>query len=278
MLSTHRAVFVRLVLLAWVASLLTTGTSQYSYYSGLTQSTDEVAGQLATGAFRTLVEVVALSISTLTGSANSTMSEAQQMIIWSIYLLLWLVVVWVMRHVLSGTAVTLRDGLYNAAAPLVSTYVVILFGLIQLLPFALVVALVTAVSSLGIFSGVAGVLLGAALVGGVAAVTLYWLASTVFAAVVVTLPGAYPWASIRSARQVIAGRRGSVILRLLWLGVVTLAALIAAVVPVILLDSLTGYRIPGLVVLVSQLAGMASFIFGSAYIYLLYRGVIDERS
>lgn len=273
----HREVFLRLILLAWAASLLLTGLSHYVYYDDLTQSTEEVAGQISTGAYRTSVEVGALTASIISGAVGSSLTETQNVFVGLLYLLLWLVTVWLLRHLLSGNAVGVRDGLYGAAAPLVSTCLVAFVGIIQLLPLALTVSLVATVASTGTLDGIMWVLLGIVSVVLFAVVTLYWLSSTAFAAVIVTLPGTYPWAAVRSARQVISGNRVKVILRLLWLGFLALFTMLAAVLLAVLLDALTGYHISILVTLVSQLTSIAVFVYVSTYIYLLYRGVIDER-
>ena len=276
-LRENRSVFGRLIALAVVISLLMTGLTAYTYYTGLTQATDEVAGQLPEGGFRTFIEVGALTASVVSGAASNTLTETQQVFAGIFYLLLWLVTVWLLRHLMSGNAVKLRDGLYNAASPLVSTCLVVLAGVAQILPFALVVALVSSIASTGAVNGLFWVVLGVIVVVLFAALTLYWLAGTVFAAVIVTLPGTYPWSALRSARQVITGYRRSVVLRLLWLGFISLVAMVVAVLPVVLLDALSGYRFSPFVVLASQLAGATLFVYGSAYVYLLYRGVIDER-
>lgn len=276
-LGTHRAVFLRLLALASLVSLLLTGLSSYVYYTGLTQATDEVAGQLPSGMYRTFVEAGALTISVVSGAASATLNEAQQIFLGLFHLLVWLVVVWLLRHLLSGGAVKLRDGLYGAAAPLISTCLVALAGIVQLLPLALIVALMSAIGSTGSASGALWVLLGLVVLVLFVALTVYWLAGTVFAAVIVTLPGTYPWAALRSAKQVIAGYRRGVVLRLLWLGFIMSLTMFIVVLPVVLLDVLTGYRLSGLVILVSQLTSVTLFIYAGAYVYLLYRGVIDER-
>jgi hypothetical protein len=277
-LRKERALFLRLVAFALVLSLLLTGANSYAYYDGLTHATDDVAGQLAAGGLRTLVETGALTVSVISGAASSTLTEVQQLLGGFFYLFIWLVTVWLLRHSLSGNTVKLRDGLYNAGSPLISSCLVVLAGIVQVLPFALIVSLMASVSSTGALSGFVWALVGLALVVVFAALTLYWVAGTVFAAVIVTLPGTYPWAALRSARDVVAGYRRSVVLRLLWLGVMLLAATLAVMVPTVLLDALTGYRLSALVILVLQLANVALFVYGSAYVYLLYRGVIDERS
>ncbi len=277
-LRQNRAVFLRLTVLVAVASLLLSGVTAYSYYAGLTQATDEVAGQLPTGGFRTGVETAALTVSVVSGAASSNLTEAQQIFIGILYLLTWLITVWLLRHLMSTKTVRLRDGLYNAAAPLVSTCLVVLAGVIQLLPFALIVALIASVGSTGALHGLFWGLIGLILIVVFASLSLYWLSSTVFAAVIVTLPGTYPWAALRSARQVINGYRRDVIVRLVWLGLIVLVAMFAIVTPVVLLDALTGYRLSLVVILVTQFASVMLSVYASAYVYLLYREVIDERS
>lgn len=276
-LVNNRGLFLKLALLGWTALLLITGVTQFTYYAGLTQSTNDVAGNMPAGPYRTVIEVIALSASIVSGTASSLLSEAQQIFTWLLYLMVWLVVVWLLRHRLSGSTVTLRDGLYSAMSPLISTCLVILAGLVQLIPFALVVALIGAVASSGAVGGVLWSLIGMVLVIAAAAATLYWLVGTIFAAVIVTLPGTYPWASLRSARQVITGYRKRIILRLLWLCLVLFVLTAAVIVPVVLLDALTGYHISPLVTLVSAFVSISAFMYGSSYVYLLYRGVIDER-
>lgn len=277
-LAQNRHIFLRLILLAWVASLLVVGTAQVSYYSGLSQSTEEVTGQLADGAYKTAIEVGALFVSITSGAASGALTESQQIFTAAIYFFLWLLVVWLLRHVLSGNTVNVRDGLYNAASPIVSTMLVLLVALVQLLPFAFAVALFSAVISSGVVNGMWWALLGSLMVLLFGALSFYWLAGTLFAAIVVTIPGTYPWAALRSAHQLIAGHRGKVLLRLLWLGLVLFAAILVTMLPVIFFDALIGYKASLFVTLVFQLVSVALFVYGAAYVYLLYRGVIDERS
>ena len=276
-LNTYQSLFLRYTAFLLVGSLLLSGFATYAYYVGLTQATDEVAGSLPFGAFRNVVETVALTVSVVSGSASTTFTEAQHIFLGILYLVAWLMALWLLRHLLSGNSVRLRDGIYNAASPLISSCLVVLAGIVQLLPLALVVSLVATIASTGAVNGLLWVLLGIAVVVLFTALTLYWLAGTAFAAVIVTLPGTYPWAALRSARQVIAGYRRPVIFRLIWLGVLVAVAMFVLVAPVVLIDSLTGYKLSALVVFAYYLAGAVVFLYASAYVYLLYRGVIDER-
>lgn len=278
LLDSNRAVFVRLAVLAWATLLLLTGLSHYAYYTGLVASTDEVAGQLPPGLFRSFVEVVALTASLISGGAATTFTETQQVFVGLVYLLLWLITVWLVRHIVSDTRVNLRDGLYAAAGPLVPTFLLVLFLLLQLLPFALLVSVIVTVATTGAVQGVLWTLLGAMLMLLGAAATLYWIIGAVLALVVVALPGTYPVAALRLASRVVSGYRGQLILRVLGLlllvGVVTLVASLVLVS----LDALTGYHLSVLVILVTQFISVGLFLYSSTYMYLLYREVIDGRS
>lgn len=277
-LVAHRSVFLRLLALASIVSLMLSAQATYTYYTDLVQVTKELAKQMPELTGSPVTKAVTLTVAVVNGASNSTLAGAQQLFLGMLHLLMWLIVVWLLRHLLSGNVVKLRDGLYSAAAPLISTCLVVLAGLVQLLPLALIVSLMVGIGSTGVASGFVWGLVALVVLVLFSALTIYWLAGTVFAAVIVTLPNTYPWAALRSARQVISGYRREVVLRLVWLGFLVCIAMFAVVMATVLLDVLTGYKISGLVVLVSQVMGVALFIYSSAYVYLLYRGVIDERS
>jgi len=275
-LLTHRGIFGRLLLLAVGVLVFIAGVNSYGVYSDLSQTTEDVSGQLSGGFFKTLVEVIALYLSVITGSLNGSVSEAQQIYIGLTYLMLWLVVVWLLRQQLVGSSVKLRDALYSAAAPLLTTVLVLLFGVLQLLPFALLVALIAALSGASILTGIFAII-GALISIAVFVLTLYWLSATLFALNVATIPGTYPVVALRTAKELIAGYRMLVLRRVLWLGLVVLVASLV-LVPFILFDALLGYALTLPVVLLITVWAVAMFIYSSSYLYLLYRGIIDERT
>ena len=56
-----------------------------------------------------------------------------------IFLMIWLVTIFLVRHIKAGHEVSLRDGLYNAMTPLLSSLVVFVVAVIECIPIFLVI-------------------------------------------------------------------------------------------------------------------------------------------
>lgn len=278
LLWAHKAVFSRLLLVATITLLLITGTTQQSEYSDLAASTEMYSSEVASGIGRTVLEIGVIFVTVISGALTSVLSESQQIYAGAAFLFLWLAVVWLLRHQLAGTEVRLRDALYSAGAPLLSSLAIVAIAIVQLLPLALVATVLSSAISSGVLSGAAGLVLSLGIVIAIGGFTLFWLTTTFFAAIVVTIPGTYPWAALRSAKQLIAGHRVSVLLRTLWLALVSIIVFVLTVLPVIALDRVLNVSGSPLVPVVLQLVTIALTIYGAAYIYVLYRRIIDERS
>jgi len=274
----RRGVFLRLIALGWIVSLLVVGISQQTQYQDLSDMSEVLSEHFAIGVSRAFIETGAVFISVLGGTLTSSLSESEQIYISVVYLFMWLLVVWLLRHQLGGTAVKLRDGLYNAGAPLLSTLAIVFVGLLQLLPLALGVALLSSLSASGVLGGGIAITLISVIVLLLGALSLYWLVSTFFAGIVVTIPGTYPFAALRSAKELIAGQRVRVLLRMVWLLFVVLVVFSLVVVPFIALDAVLNLSASFLIALIVQLVTITLFVYGVAYTYALYRRIIDERT
>ncbi|MEO5499511.1 MAG: hypothetical protein ABIR46_03360 [Candidatus Saccharimonadales bacterium] len=269
--------FLRLVgLLAAVVFVLTV-SSQQAVYIEQAIGVQSVSSEVAAGLLAKLLETGVLFATLVSGTLTANLSESQQFVLSLVYLLTWLVVVWLVRHILSDKSVSLRDGLYNAGAPIVSTMLIILVAAAQLIPLAILVALVSVIAATGAVNGVL-IAVGVALVLAMTVATLYWLVGTLFAAVIVTIPGTYPVAALRSARAVVAGNRAKILRRLLWLALVNVTAYLVVIIPILFVDTLTGYALSWVTVTVSITLGLSLFVYSSTYLYLLYRRIIDEHT
>lgn len=196
-------------------------------------------------------------------------------------LYLWMTVVWLLRNIMAGKKVGVRDGIYTAGAPMVSTLLMFLILLIQLVPGSLAVIVVTAGLQSGfIAEGVASMAAGLGLALIVVA-SLYWVVSTLIALVVVTLPGMYPFRALAIAGDLVVGRRLRLLYRMLWLAFTIVSWWVVVMIPIILLDSGLKSWIAQIswvpIVPVATLV-MTTFtiIWASGYIYLLYRKVVDD--
>lgn len=271
----HKRLFGALIFVALLASLLISGASQQQQYASLRDLTLAVTGEL--GVSNGVLESLALLVSLIGGGLNVTLGEGQQIGQLMVYLLLWLTTIWLLRHVLAGhKGMRVRDGLYNAAAPIVPTLAVATVGLVQLLPAAGTVLALAAAKASGLLEGALGIAILVVVVSLIGALSLYWLTTTFIAGVIATIPGTYPINALRSARTVVKGHRVSLLLHMIWLavGLVVLSSLL--LLPVILVDTSTESSWLPLVALLYQLLTTAALVYASAYVYLLYRGMIDD--
>lgn len=277
LLKQHKLLFFRLVGVFWVASLLTTGINQQLQYQEVRDVAEVYSNELVSDGLQKPFEVFALLIAILGGAQNTTLSEMQITFTVIIYLFAWLVVIWLLRHLLAGTYVKLRDGLYNAGAPVLSTLTIGIVALLQLVPLAVVMALFSLMSVNGTLNGVLLVSFAIVLLIASIVVSLYWLVGTLFAAVIVTIQGTYPVAALRSSKRLMKGLRLRILVRLVWLAVVCILAFVVSITPFVIFDHLFGLTESLLVIAAIQLVSFAVFTYAVTYIYLLYRKIVDGR-
>ena len=196
-------------------------------------------------------------------------------------LMTWLTAVWLLREILLGLKPKLRDGLYNATAPLISTSVVLLVLLIQLSPVGIMALAYSALVSVHILTEGFGMMLFGLLAASVLTLVLYWVTSTIIALVVVALPGMYPLRAIQAASDLVVGRRLRIMLRIVWAFVYSSVIWCVVMVSLVLLERGLSSKLKWLEsVPIVPFAGafmMALlFVWLAAYIYLLYRKVVAD--
>lgn len=271
-----RRVFAVLLLLYVVASLVLIGYSQQDQYRTLTDALGDVVKEAGENGIDAVTQVGGLFGATLLGSLNSEFTEIQQFYLAGLYVVMWLVVVWLLRQLLAGNKVRVRDGLYSAGAPLIPSICIVALMILQALPGALGVLVFTITSQNSVVSsGVAAMCFGVLAVLLVI-LSLYWISSSFLALLIVTLPGTYPMKAVRGASEIALGRRMQLLFRLLWLILLLLVIWIVVLVPALLLDFWVKVSWLSLVTVAIQVATGASFIFGVSYIFMMYRRMIDE--
>lgn len=274
---SQKRLFSRLIVIAWVSFMAVSLVAEQAQYTSLSVATHDAVAELPEGGYRVLVATGVLFVSLLSGSLLSGLSEGQHAYRAVLYLFLWLVTVWLLRHILAGSAVKVRDGIYNAGAPFISTLLIALVGVAQLLPLALVASLFAALLNAGVNNMlIVGLMIVVTVTISVA--TVYWLAGTFFAAIIATIPGTYPLTALRSARTAISGYRRVVLLRVLWLGFIMFAAYALVILPLLYIDAAFNVANSFLIVSLGHLFGAVSAVYAFTYIYLLYRKIIDGRT
>ena len=278
----HRKTFVLLAIVYAVLTALLVGVASQDTYTTLTNTLSATGGSVLAGGWGVVGKASLLFLATITGSISQAMTDVQQVYAGLIALLAWLTSVWLLRNILAGHKVKLRDGLYNAGSPILSTFLVALLLLVQMLPFALALIGYSAASATGLLAagGVESMLFWIA-AGLLTTLSLYLITSTIFALVIVTLPGMYPFQAIKTAGDLVVGRRLRILMRLLWMAVGLSITWVIVMVPIILIDMwLKGVwsaiawvpTIPFTLLTLSAL----TIIWASSYIYLLYRKVVDD--
>lgn len=268
-----RYYFVLLGLYVVTAALLI-GVSQQEQYRLLVESLQDY-GQDFFGSLDGLATTMGIFGLAISGGFNASLNESQQLYVALAVLLLWLVVVWLLRQLMAGNKVRVRDALYNGTAPFISTMLITLLMLVQALPAAVGVLIFGIASQDSAMTGAVAMLFG---VGALLLMlmSLYWLTSSIFALLIVTLPGTYPMAAIRAAGDLAIGRRISLILRLIWMAAILLIIWVIVLVPVLILDNWLNIGWSPLVLLTMQILTGVSLLFGTTYVYLLYREMINE--
>lgn len=276
----NKQLFIWVVVVYGLFTATFIGIASEDTYNTLNDALQETGDEIFQGNWGEIGKASLLLLSGVTGSFNATPTEAQQAYGLFFGIMTWLTSVWLLRSVLAGQKPRFRDGLYNSGAAIIPTMLIFLVLVIQLVPAAIATIVGTTAISTGALEGaIAMVFAAASLLLYV--LSLYWTVSTLIALVIVTLPGMYPMQALKTAGDLVIGRRLRILYRWLWLGGVIAVAWVVILVPVILLDAWLKSAIPAIswvpIVPVGLLI-MSSFtiVFSAAYVYLLYRKVVED--
>lgn len=277
----HRKTFGLLFVIYVVLSAYFVGLASQDTYSQLSDLLKQTGGDVFQGKWGDIGEASLLFISTVTGSIRDTPTEAQQIYAAILGILVWLTTVWLLRAVLAGRKLKLRDAIYNSGAPIFSTFLVGLVLLIQLIPFAIALFAYAAAQNTGIFqSGVEAMAFWAVL-GSLTLLSIYWGVSTVIALVIVTLPGMYPMEALRVAGDLVVGRRLRIMLRVLYMVLATVVWWAVILIPMILFDSWiknvwSAVAWVPFVPITILVLSTGTAMWYAAYVYVLYRRIVDD--
>lgn len=277
----NKSIFGLLVGVYALISGVLVGMASQSTYTQIGGLIRETGGDIFQGNFGNISEAGMLLLASLSGGINPNLSESQQLISGLLVLMIWMTTVWLLRALLAGHTPKLRDGLYSAGAPIVPTFILAVFAILQLVPAAVAAIGISAAMPTGLVSSGVEAMLFWAVVALLLLLSLYWLTSTIIALVVVTLPGMYPFYALKTANELVVGRRPRIILRIVWLIVTTVLAWGIIMIPIILFDAwLKGLWQPiewlPIVPVSLLVCSSVSVVWIASYVYLLYRKVVDD--
>ena len=132
--------FVPFIFLSAIFSILFIGLMSQNAFNTFNEAIDNTQSDLAVENIGNFARAGLLLIGTVTtGGLNQGMNEGQAVFATLLFMVVWLVTIYLIRHILAGHHPKLRDGLYNALSPLISTAVVFVILLIQLIPLMIVI-------------------------------------------------------------------------------------------------------------------------------------------
>lgn len=266
----ERRIFIPLAIVYMVFTYIFIGGVAQNDFVELREATVEVFG----GSLTSIDTTLSLLSSTMSGAFGGTQNELQQFLAVLFAVMLWLAVIWALRMRFANEKITARDALYSSGAPLVSYVLVGFFIILQLTPGALGLFVFNVANSGGYLQGgvevmafvVAAVLLGL--------LSLYWLAGSLTALVVVTLPQMYPWKAMRIASELAVYRRARLLLHIAALVGVLLVMWASFLLPALLLDSWLRWSWLPLVPVMVQVLSALTILYLSTYVYKLYRSML----
>lgn len=277
----HKTLFSRLVLFYAIVGMLLVGLSSQDTYSQLSDLIDETGPELLTDGWGSIGKAGLLLFSGMTGSFAPEFSEVQQVYSLLLLLLTWLTTVWLLRAIMGGKRPKLRDGLYQAGSPIVSTGALLGVMALQLIPGIIGSLAFNAAINAGLFDSGLLAMVISIITGLLIILSLYWATSTVIGLIVVTLPGMYPWEALKAAGDLVVGRRLRVLQRLLWMLACNLVLMVIVVLPTIVIERLIKQAIPAvsavpIVPVIISLVTAFIMVWSATYVYLLYRKVVGD--
>ncbi|HSW98487.1 MAG TPA: hypothetical protein VLF71_01480 [Candidatus Saccharimonadales bacterium] len=226
----------------------------------------KAASQVPGGFFGRLGDGVSL-VATLIGSGGNSVAPTSGPYQLMMAVVASLALIWFLREAFAGHQFSFRDGFYKGMAPLMTFLLTGLVVLAHLLPLAAGAAIYSIVVANAIASGPFLQLVFMTLFLVLAAISLYLVSSSLFAMYIVTLPGMTPWAATRTARDLVAHRRFTIIRKLLFLPFLLLLVCIVVLLPFVL-------WIPVAAAWVFTVLAALLLVFAHSYLYTLYRALI----
>ncbi|MBR3263998.1 hypothetical protein IKF94_02060 [Candidatus Saccharibacteria bacterium] len=281
MLFKNWRLFLPFVLILVISNILLVGLMSEDTYVTFQKSLNETADKIKAGELGTFARSGLLLISTITtGGLSQGMTESQQLAMVILFLITWLVTIYLVRQRLAGYKVKLRDGLYNALSPFISTLIVLAVIFIEAIPLMIVVITYSAAVSTDFLATPFYALIYFIFAVLLTLLSVYLISSSLIALIAVSAPGLYPLVAVSTARDLLVGRRIKFIIRVIYLFIVLVIVWVIVMLPLIALDLVLKQAfdwLRGVPVVSFELLFMTCFsmVYTTIYLYLFYRRLLD---
>lgn len=272
--------FLPFLVIIVALNLILVGLMSESTYVQFQDILDETSAEVVGGDIGSVAKAGLLLISTITtGGLSGESSEAASVFTILLFLIVWLVTIFILRHRLAGHKIKLRDALYNAMTPLISTFLVLLVLAIQCIPILILIVVFSAAVQTEFLATPFYALVFFVFAAAMILLSGYLLSGSLMALVAVSAPGLYPVRALTTAADLMMGRRVRFILRIIALIVALVIVWVIIMVPLIMFDLFmkkfewtTGIPFVPICLLI-----MTCFtaIYVTAYFYLYYRWMLN---
>ncbi|MBR0372871.1 hypothetical protein IJH72_02965 [Candidatus Saccharibacteria bacterium] len=273
--------FLPLLILMVILNFLLVGVMDEASYVQLQNILDETNKQITGGEdIGNVAKAGLLLLSTITtGGLAGQSTETATVFGVIVFLIIWLVTIFLLRHRMAGHEVKLRDGFYNAMTPMISTFVVLAVAFIQCIPILFLVIAYSSAIQTDFLSTPFYALVFFIFAMVMIVISGYLLSSSIIALVAVSAPGLYPVQALKTASELMVGRRIKFIIRIVALVLALAVVWVIIMVPLILFDlwMKTFEWTAGIPFIPICLNIMVCFtgIYLTSYLYLYYRWMLD---
>lgn len=261
----NRVVFVGIALIYGLLILLL--AKGFSGGQNISDLKNAISGSL-TGSGKEIGASLAVFFS-MVGSAGSGSTDASGPYQMIVTVISSLAIIWALRQILAKKTFNFKDVYYLGMYPLIPFLIVLAVVAIQLLPLLLGSVLYSLITSYGIAVNLVESVLWVAIFVSLAALSLYFVCSSLLAIYIVTLPEMTPKKALATAKELVQGRRWTVIRKIISLPIVLLIISAIVMLPVILI-------VAPLAQIVFYLLTVMSLVAVHTYMYLLYRNLMNE--
>ena len=276
--------FFLLFIIAVVMAIVFIGLMNESTFQQFQQVLNQTTEEMGYGDIGYVAKAGLLLISTVTtGGLSSSSKETNTIFFVLIFLILWLSTIFILRHRLAGHKIKLRDALYNAMTPMISSFVIFAIAVIQCIPIFLLIIVYSAAVQTEFLATPFYALLFFIFAALMVILSGYLLSSSLMAFVAVSAPGLYPMKAMHAASDLMMGRRFKFILRIIALFIILSLTWVAVMLPLIIFDLLMknfewAAGIPFVPVCLLVMTCFTG-IYITAYLYLYYRWMLnyDEK-
>ena len=272
--------FLPLLVIAVVMAVVFIGLMNESTFQQFQQVLDQTTEQMGYGDIGYVAKAGLLLISTVTtGGLGGAGKETNAIFFVLIFLILWLTTIFILRHRLAGHKLKLRDALYNALTPMISSFLVFATAVLQCIPIFLLVIVYSAAVQTDFLATPFYALIFFIFAAVMIILSGYLLSSSIIAFVAVSAPGLYPMQALHTASDLMMGRRIKFIIRIISLFLVLTLTWVAVMLPLIVFDLLMknfewAAGIPFVPVCLLVMTCFTG-IYITAYLYLYYRWMLD---